>query len=101
MHGMTGRQRTKPAARSRKAAHAKGESARKPVTGIVRIPVALDERLARLARQTGRSKNFYARKAIERLVEDTEDYMVGAAEAKAARKTFSSDEVRSLVGVGD
>jgi RHH-type transcriptional regulator, rel operon repressor / antitoxin RelB len=101
MHGMTGRQRTKPAARSTKSAAAKGGGARKPVAGVVRIPVILDERLTRLARQTGRSKNFYARKAIERLVDDTEDYMLGVAAAKASRKTFSSDEVRRLVGVDD
>src|SRR5438874_12288164 len=101
MHGMTARQRAKPAGRSTKSRRVKGERPPKPAAGVVRIPVALDERLTRLARQTGRSKSFYARKAIERLVEDTEDYMLGVAAAKAPRRTFSSAEVRRLVGVED
>src|SRR5713226_9700484 len=101
MHGMTGRRRTNAAARSTKVARTKAGRAHKPAAGVVRIPVALDERLTRLARQTGRSKSYYARKAIERLINDTEDYMLAAAAAKAARKTYSSAAVRRLVGVED
>ncbi len=40
----------------------------------VRLPPAVEKRLERLARKTGRSKTFYVREALLRHREDLEDY---------------------------
>jgi RHH-type transcriptional regulator, rel operon repressor / antitoxin RelB len=66
----------------------------KVAAGVVRIPVALDERLTRLARKTGRSKSYYAQKALETFIEDTEDYLLAVASYEASKKTVSLDELR-------
>jgi len=39
----------------------------------IRLPEAIEKRLTRLARRTGRTKTFYAREAILRYLEDLED----------------------------
>lgn len=39
----------------------------------IRLPAALEKRLARLARRTGRTKTFYAREAIRQHLEELED----------------------------
>lgn len=39
----------------------------------LRLPPEIEERLAALARKTGRSKSYYAREAILRQIEDIED----------------------------
>ena len=41
---------------------------------LIRLPPALEKRLAALAKKTGRTKSFYAREAILRQIEDIEDY---------------------------
>jgi len=40
----------------------------------LRLPPDIEQRLAALAKKTGRSKSFYAREAILRHIEDIEDY---------------------------
>jgi RHH-type rel operon transcriptional repressor/antitoxin RelB len=64
----------------------------------VRLTPETDERLSRLATDTGRSKAFYIRHLIEsgldqieyeyRILQDVSDYRAGKL------KTFSMDEVR-------
>jgi RHH-type rel operon transcriptional repressor/antitoxin RelB len=39
----------------------------------IRLPVAIEKRLTRLARRTGRTKSFYVREAILQHLEDLED----------------------------
>jgi len=39
----------------------------------IRLPAEIEERLERLAKATGRTKTFYARKAILTYIEDLED----------------------------
>lgn len=39
----------------------------------IRLPAALEKRLERLAKRTGRTKTFYAREAILQHLEDLED----------------------------
>jgi RHH-type rel operon transcriptional repressor/antitoxin RelB len=56
----------------------------------IRLPPDLDERLAALAKKTGRTKSFYAREAILRHLEDLEDYHV------ASRRLAKTDERISL-----
>ena len=40
----------------------------------IRLEPAIEERLKRLAKKTGRTKTFYAREAILQHLEDLEDY---------------------------
>jgi RHH-type transcriptional regulator, rel operon repressor / antitoxin RelB len=40
----------------------------------LRLPPEIEQRLDALAKKTGRSKSYYAREAIVRLIEDIEDY---------------------------
>lgn len=45
----------------------------------LKLPKAIEARLARLAKQTGRTKSFYAREAIVEHIADLEDtYLAGA-----------------------
>ena len=74
---------------------------KKTAAGVVRIPVALDQRLTLLAHKTGRPKSYYARKALERFIEDTEDYLLAEASYRASRRTYSSAEVKKLLGLDD
>ena len=72
--------------------------------GVVRIPRSLDQRLARIAKRTGRAKTYYASKALERYLEDMEDHLLAAAsleEMKAKRKKRgrSLDEVAKRLGM--
>lgn len=45
----------------------------------IRLPDEINFRLNSLAEQTGRSKSFYVRKAIEEKLEDLEDLYLGLA----------------------
>ena len=96
MHGTVdkGRGKSKLAAgaEGKRSSHSAAKA--KVAAGVVRIPVALDERLTRLARKTGRSKSYYARKALETFIEDTEDYLLAVASYEASKKTVSLDELR-------
>lgn len=39
----------------------------------IRLPEAIEKRLTKLAKRTGRTKTFYAREAILKYIEDLED----------------------------
>lgn len=84
-------------------ARASRSSARPPkqAAGVVRIPVALDERLTRLAAKTGRSKTYYARKALETFLEDTEDYLLAVASHESSKKTISLEALRKKFKLQD
>ena len=63
----------------------------------LRLKPELEKRLTMLAEKTGRTKTFYAVKAIEQQLDDMEDYYLAeqaynewVAEGK---KTYSLDEV--------
>jgi len=73
----------------------------KQAAGVVRIPVALDERLTRLAAKTGRSKTYYARKALETFLEDTEDYLLAVASHESSKKTVSLEALRKKFKLQD
>jgi len=50
----------------------------------LRLPPEIEQRLAALAKKTGRSKSYYAREAILRQIEDLEDYYL--ARRRLARR---------------
>jgi len=95
MHGPAEKRSTRsPAPRG-------GKGAAKQAAGVVRIPVALDERLTRLALKTGRSKSYYARKALETFLEDTEDYLLAVASYESSKKTISLEDLRKKLKLQD
>ncbi len=69
--------------------------------GVVRIPRAIDERLARLSARTGRAKSFYARKALESYLEEMEDRLMALAaiEESKGKETVSIDAVIKKLGL--
>ncbi len=65
----------------------------------IRLKPDLEERLASLAKKTGRTKTFYAREAIEQHLADLEDYYLAAEAAKNPGRIYSSEEMKSELGV--
>lgn len=66
----------------------------------LRLKPEIEKRLEILALKTGRSKTFYATKAIEQQIDDMEDVYL-AEEAynewvKTGKKTYSLEEVEDL-----
>jgi RHH-type transcriptional regulator, rel operon repressor / antitoxin RelB len=80
---------------------ARSRSTQKQAAGVVRIPAALDERLTRLAQRTGRSKSYYASKALDAFIEDTEDYLLAVASYESTKKTISLEELRKKYKLQD
>ena len=58
----------------------------------IRLKPALERRLSRLARQTGRTKTFYATKLIEENIEDLEDRYLAEARLENRGKRYSTAE---------
>jgi len=67
----------------------------------IRLKPALERRLSRLARQTGRTKTFYATKLIEENIEDLEDRYLAEARLETRSKRYSSAQVRGQLGLDD
>lgn len=59
----------------------------------LRLPPALEKRLERLARKTGRTKSFYAREAILRHIEDLEDYHIAQRRLRRGGKRVPLEEL--------
>jgi RHH-type transcriptional regulator, rel operon repressor / antitoxin RelB len=64
----------------------------------IRLKPALERRLSRLARQTGRTKTFYATKLIEENIEDLEHRYLAEARLEKRGKGYRGQEVRSELG---
>jgi len=67
----------------------------------VQLEPELEERLARLAAETQVTKSFFAREAIERFVEDREDYLAGIRAMSSAKYTISQEEMERRASVAD
>lgn len=71
----------------------------------IRLAPETDQRLERLASQTGRSKAYYLREIIERGIEEMEDYYLAADVLERVRKgeerVQSLDEVERDLGLAD
>jgi RHH-type rel operon transcriptional repressor/antitoxin RelB len=63
----------------------------------IRLPEEIERRLSELARNTGRTKTYYAREAIERYLEDMEDVYQAEAVLERVRQgkegTYTLDEL--------
>ena len=64
-----------------------------------------EERLERLAAQTGRDKSYFLREILARGLDDVEDYYLAAAVMERVRagteRLYSSAEVRKKLGLED
>jgi RHH-type rel operon transcriptional repressor/antitoxin RelB len=58
----------------------------------IRLPQAIEKRLEKLARRTGRTKTYYAREAILEHLEDLEDLYL----AERALERIRSGEERTI-----
>ncbi len=69
----------------------------------IRLPSEIEQRLEALAAATGRTKTFYARKAIVEFLDDMEDIYLAESRLEAVRtgrsRTFTLDEVERDLGL--
>jgi RHH-type rel operon transcriptional repressor/antitoxin RelB len=72
-------------------------------TLAVRLPQELAAELEELARETGRSKSYYARQAIIEFLEDRADYLraVAVLERERGQPNLTLDEVKRELGLDD
>ena len=59
----------------------------------LRLPAEIEQRLAALAKKTGRTKSFYAREAILRHIEDIEDYYLARRRAQRGGPRVTLDSL--------
>ena len=64
----------------------------------IRLEPELESRLARLAKETGRSKSYYAKLAIRQFLEDREDYLLGIAALERNEPRISLDDLKRKLG---
>ena len=67
----------------------------------IRLPEALEERLARLAQATGMTKTSLAREAIQAHLDDLEDLLLAQARARRNRKAIPMEELERELGLSD
>ena len=65
----------------------------------IRLPDDIEQRLAALASETGRTKTALAREAILEYIDDLEDYHLAEARARRNRKTIPLDDVERGLGL--
>ena len=65
----------------------------------IRLPDSIEQRLAALASETGRTKTALAREAILEYINDLEDHHLAEARARRGRKTISQEEVERELGL--
>ena len=71
----------------------------------LRLPKDTKKRLDSLSAQTRRPASVYVREALEKYLDDLEDYYLAAEELDAIRagksKTYSLEEVKADLGLDD
>ena len=67
----------------------------------IRLPEDIDNRLALLAKRTGRTKTYYAREAILRYIEDLEDTYVALERLKKPGRYLTMEEVKKELGLDE
>lgn len=65
----------------------------------IRLEKDLEDRLEKLAHETGRSKSYYAREAIRVYLEDREDYLIGIAALERQEPTITLEELERRLGL--
>jgi RHH-type rel operon transcriptional repressor/antitoxin RelB len=65
----------------------------------IRLEPEIEERLGKLAKNTGRTKTFYAREAILEHLEDLEDVYLAKQSLKKGGRVYTSDEIKRELGL--
>jgi len=65
----------------------------------IRLEPDLEKRLDRLAKETGRSKSYYAKLAIREYLEEREDYLLGIAALERNEPRISLEELERELGL--
>lgn len=65
----------------------------------IRLEPELESRLERLAKETGRSKSYYAKLAIRQFLEDREDYLLGVAALERNEPRISLQDLERELGL--
>jgi len=65
----------------------------------VRLDTETETRLAHLSRETGRSKSYYVKQAIDVFLEDHEDYLLAVSVLERNEPRKSLAEVRKELGL--
>lgn len=66
---------------------------------VIRLPDAIEQRLAELASETGRSKTALAREAILEYIDNLEDYHLTVARTRRNRKAIPLEDVERELGL--
>jgi RHH-type rel operon transcriptional repressor/antitoxin RelB len=61
----------------------------------LRLPSEIESRLTALASKTGRTKTYYARKAILSFIEDMEDTYLVVERLESPTKTWTQEELEA------
>jgi len=61
----------------------------------LRLPSEIESRLTALASKTGRTKTYYARKAILSFIEDMEDTYLAVERLESSTKTWTQEELEA------
>lgn len=67
----------------------------------VRLPENLEKRFDKLAKETGRTKSYYVRKAMEQFIEDKEDYLLAVTRIEENNGSVSLEEAKRYLGLDD
>jgi RHH-type rel operon transcriptional repressor/antitoxin RelB len=71
----------------------------------IRLDPVTEQRLDRLAVQTGRTKAYYLRELVKNGLDDLEDYYLADATMERVRKgeekVYSTEEIREDLGLDD
>jgi RHH-type rel operon transcriptional repressor/antitoxin RelB len=67
----------------------------------IRLSSEIENRLASLAEKTGRTKTYYARKAILDLIEDMEDTYLALERLETRQKTWKQEDLEANLDVGN
>ena len=65
----------------------------------VRLDQVIEYKLVRLAHETGRSKSYYVKQAIENILDKREDYLLALAAIERDETRKSLAEVRMELGL--
>ena len=65
----------------------------------VRLTADQEAMLDRLARETGRSKSYYVKRALDDFLADRADYFLAIAAIERNELRYSADEVRRELGL--
>ena len=65
----------------------------------IRLEPELEAKLDSLAKETGRSKSYYAREAIRRYLQDREDYLKGIAALERREPAITLEELERRLGL--